>query len=99
LRFGYLIHTALCRGTEMSEPFRNRFLIPAETAGGDLWTLRGEPLVRVIGCGDEGDVLPVVLAIEFTEHLPDPLRAALALGNPLILLGDGKRAFLVRFPG
>lgn len=99
MRFGYLIHATLCRGTEMSEPFRNRVLIPAETAAGDLRTLRREPLVRVIGCGDEGDVLPVVLAIEFTEHLPDPLRAALALGNPLVLLGDGKGAFLVDFPG
>ena len=47
----------------------------AETAAGDLRTLRREPLVRVIGCGDEGDVLPVVLAIELAEDLPDPLRA------------------------
>ena len=83
----------------MREPFRNRFLIPAEAAGGNLRPLRREPLVRVIGSGDEGDVLPVVFAIEFAEHLPDPLRAALALGNPLVLLGDGKGAFLVGFPG
>ena len=99
MRLGHLIHAALCRGPEMSEPFRNRFLIAAETAGGDLRTLRREPLVRVIGYRGEGDVLPVVFAIEFAEHLPDSLRATLTLGNPLILLGDGKGAFLVGFPG
>jgi hypothetical protein len=79
----------------VSEPFCDRFLIPAEGAAGDFRPLCGEPLGRVIGDASKRDVLPVVLAVEFTEDLPDSLRAALALGDALC---DGESSFLFSLP-
>jgi hypothetical protein len=70
----YFIHAAFCRRPEVRQPFCHRFLIPTEAAAGDFRSLCGQPLKRVISGCNEGDVLPVVLAIEFAEDLPDSLR-------------------------